>query len=101
MKKRSAAGVIFYTPFNPEELGRECTREKLRTLKRTMTGNKWDGRLTREQQFVDKLKKKFPGTIVKDCSAKIWDLRIIKSPAEIALMQQKGAIQILQDAKIY
>jgi Xaa-Pro aminopeptidase len=40
-----------YTCLNPEELYREASLEKLRTLQRNTTLSPWDGRLTRELQF--------------------------------------------------
>jgi hypothetical protein len=43
---------VVYTSFRPEEHYREASLETLRTLQQTMTMNKWDGRLTRELQFV-------------------------------------------------
>ncbi len=49
-----------------------------------MTLNLWDGRLTRELQFVKNLEERFPGAEVKDAAPFIWELRSIKSPAEIA-----------------
>jgi Xaa-Pro aminopeptidase len=84
-------GVI-YTPFKPEELYRETSNEKFNALQRTMTLNPWDGRLTRELQFVQKLKERYPHATVKDISPLIWNLRKIKSPAEIAVMRKAGEI---------
>jgi len=83
---------VIYTPFRPEELYREASLEKLRTLQRNMTQNAWDGRLTRELQFVKLLKERFPQVEVRDCSPLIWELRTIKSPAEIALLRRAGRI---------
>lgn len=83
-----------YTSFKPEELMRECTNEKLRTLQRNILFNVWDGRLTREQQFVKLLREKFPQILVKDCSPMIEELRVIKSPAEIELMRKAGRIGV-------
>jgi Xaa-Pro aminopeptidase len=83
---------VFYTSFKPEELMRECSREKLRTLQRTMVFDDWDGRPTREHQFVNLLVERFPQVEVRDCSQIIWDLRIIKSPAEIELLRKAGKI---------
>jgi Xaa-Pro aminopeptidase len=83
---------IVYTPFRPEELYREASTEKLRTLQRNMTLNTWDGRLTRELQFAKLFKERFPQVEVHDCSPLIWELRTIKSPAEIALMRRAGRI---------
>ena len=83
---------VLYTSFKPEELQREISNEKFGTLFRTMMTNPWDGRLTRELQFVQHLKSRFPQVEVKDCSPMIWDLRSIKSPAEIELLRRCGAL---------
>jgi Xaa-Pro aminopeptidase len=85
---------IFYTSFKPEELVRECTNEKYIILRRNMTRNEWDGRLTREVQFVKQLEERFPLVEVRDCSRLIWDLRIIKSPAEIDLLRKAARIAV-------
>ncbi len=85
---------VFYTSFKPEELMRVCSNEQLRALQRNMTEEEWDGRLTRELQFVKKLLEHFPDVEVRDCSSLIWDLRIIKSPAEIALLRKAASIAV-------
>jgi len=85
---------VIYTSFMPEELVRECSREKLRILQRNMVLDEWDGRLTREQQFVKLLRERFPGVQVNDCSQMIWDLRVIKSPAEIKILRKAGRIAV-------
>lgn len=85
---------VFYTPFRPEELARENSNEKFNALQRAMTLNIWDGRLTRELRFVKNLKEKFPQVEIKDCSLKIWGLRMIKSPAEIAVLRKAGQIGV-------
>jgi Xaa-Pro aminopeptidase len=85
---------VFYTMFKPEELGAENTNEKWNVLQKTMTLNPWDGRLTRELQFVRQLRDKFPQVDVRDCSAPVWDLRKIKSPAEIEVMRRAARIGV-------
>jgi len=85
---------VFYTSFKPEELMRECSREKLRTLQRNMVFDDWDGRLTRELQFVKLIHERFPQVEVRDCSQMIWDLRIIKSKAEIEVLRKAGKIAV-------
>ncbi|MFA6126881.1 MAG: aminopeptidase P N-terminal domain-containing protein [Bacteroidales bacterium] len=83
---------ILYTPFNAEELQGEVSAEKTQSLKKSMSKDEWDGRLTRELQFVARLREKFPDNEVKDCSAFISDLRKIKSKAEIDVMREAGRI---------
>jgi Xaa-Pro aminopeptidase len=85
---------VLYTMFKPEELGRENSNEKFNVLQKTMTLSPWDGRLTRELQFVRQLRDKFPPVDVRDCSTAVWNLRKIKSPAELELMRQAGRIGV-------
>ena len=87
-------GKVIYTSFKPEELERECSSEKLGALQRNLTLNLWDGRLTREFQFVKQLQERFPQAVVRDISPVIWDMRTIKSPAEIEVMRKAGRIAV-------
>lgn len=85
---------VLYTMFKPEELGRENSNEKFNALQKTMTLNLWDGRLTRELQFVKQLREKFPQVEIRDCSALVWNLRKIKSPAELEILRRAGRIGV-------
>jgi Xaa-Pro aminopeptidase len=85
---------VFYTMFKPEELGAENTNEKFNALQKTMTLNIWDGRLTRELQFVRQLRDRFPQVDVRDCSAAVWDLRKIKSAAELEVLRRAARIGV-------
>jgi Xaa-Pro aminopeptidase len=77
----AAQSKVIYTPFRPEEASREVA-----------TNNEWDGRLTREQQFVKILKERFPQVEIRDCAERLWDLRRIKTPAEIEILRKVGRI---------
>ena len=92
LSRMSSQMPALYTSFKPEELARECSNEKFGTLFGNMMTNIWDGRLTRELQFVQNLKIRFPQVEVKDCSPMIWDLRSIKTPAEIEVLRKSGAL---------
>ena len=81
LSARIASGGLVYTPFTAEEFNNDVA-----------TRSEWDGRLNREQQFARVLKDKYPGLEVKDCSQFIWDLRMIKSQAEIVKMRKAGKI---------
>jgi Xaa-Pro aminopeptidase len=87
-------GHVLYTSFKPEELARECSAEKFGVLQSVMTLNSWDGRQTRELQFVENLKKNFPFAPVKDAAPFIWELRSIKSPAEIEKLRRAGRLGV-------
>ncbi len=88
----ASQGTALYTSFMPEELATEVTTGKFRTLYTNLMTNPWDGRLTRELQFVKNLTERFARIPVKDCSTMVWDLRMIKSPAEIEMLRKVGAL---------
>ncbi len=94
LNRLASQGLVLYTDFMPEELARECSLEKMRGLQSAMVMNPWDGRLTREGQFVRLLKERFPAAAVRDCSALLWELRTLKSPAEIDLMRRCARIGV-------
>lgn len=83
-----------YTMFKPEELGPENSNEKFNALQKSMTLNMWDGRLTRELQFVKQLRERFPQVDVRDSSPLVWNQRKYKSPAELAIMRQVARIGV-------
>jgi amino acid transporter/Xaa-Pro aminopeptidase len=89
-----AQGRVIYTPFQPEELAREASLEKLRTWRNNITLNVWDGRPTREEQFVNRLRQTFPSAQVRDCSGLIWEMRTLKSPAEVEVLRRAGRIGV-------
>jgi len=93
MSLSQRAGIL-YTMFKPEELGATNTGKKFNILQRTMMLNPWDGRLTRELQFVRQLRDKLPQVEVRDCSALVWDLRKIKSHAEIEVLRRAAQIGV-------
>jgi Xaa-Pro aminopeptidase len=94
MTFQGSRAKVIYTPFWPEELAREASLEKFMRLQMNQVLNFWDQRPTREQQFVRLLREKYPEVEVKDCSRLIWELRAIKSPAEIELLRKAGRIGV-------
>ncbi|MGE5360121.1 MAG: aminopeptidase P N-terminal domain-containing protein [Bacteroidales bacterium] len=85
---------VFYTMFKPEELGRENSNEKFNALQKAMTLSPWDGRPTRELQFVRQLRERFPQVEIRDASPIVWNLRKIKTPAELEVMRRAGRIGV-------
>lgn len=94
LARLAGSGAVLYTSFKPEELAREYSAEKYTALQNSMTLNLWDGRLTRELQFVKNLRERFPQAVVKDAAPFIWELRAIKSPAEIAHLRKVGRLGV-------
>ncbi len=85
-------GPTLYTPFRPEEIGPENSNEKFNALQRSMTTNPWDGRLTRELQFVTHLRERFPQYETRDLAPIVWNLRKYKSAAELTLMRDSARL---------
>src|SRR4029078_4613802 len=55
------------------------------------------GRATREQQFADELRRRYPEVRFRDASALLLSMREIKSEAELALIQR--AVDITVEAQ--
>ena len=92
-----------YTPLRPEVLG-EASSTDPAALWRATRADPWDGRVSREEQFVDKLKAAGVGEI-KDLDPVVDALRVIKSPAEIAVIREStrlaslGILEAMKSAK--
>lgn len=93
-----------YTPFRPEVLG-EASASDPAALWRATKADPWDGRVSREEQFVHKLKSAAPECDVKDLDPILDRMRVIKSPREIALIREAtriaglGIMEAMRDAR--
>ena len=83
LNRVAAQARVIYTPFKAEAAFADA-----------LSLNEWDGRLTRELQFVKLLKERFPHVEVRDCSEMIWEIRRIKTPAEIKVLRKAGQIGV-------
>src|SRR4051812_16116644 len=96
-------GRAIVTPFRPEVLG-EASSTDPAALWRATKGDPWDGRVSREEQFIAKLKAAGV-TDVADLDPIIDTLRVIKSPAEIAVIREAtritglGIMEAMRDAR--
>jgi Xaa-Pro aminopeptidase len=79
-------GRAVFTPFRPEVLG-EASSSDPRALANATKSDPWDGRLSREEQFVQKLKTAAPQSDIKDLDPILDALRDIKSPREITIVR--------------
>ncbi|MFC1557134.1 aminopeptidase P N-terminal domain-containing protein [candidate division KSB1 bacterium] len=59
-----------------------------------------DNRLSREMNFVNQIKERFPLFKFQDLSRAIGDLRVIKSPAEIEVMRESARISSLAHIEV-
>lgn len=93
-----------YTPFAAEVLGSQSQGDPTRLWKANHD-DPWDGRDSREMTFVGKLKAAAPQSEIKDLEPIENDLRMIKSPREIAIIREAtkiaglGIMEAMRDAK--
>ena len=96
-------GRAIFTPFRPEVLG-EASSSDPAALWRATKADPWDGRISREEQFLQKLKAAAPQSTVTDLDPVIDALRAIKSPREIAVIREAtriaglGIMEAMRDA---
>jgi Xaa-Pro aminopeptidase len=97
-------GRTIYAPFRPEVLGSASSTDPAALAKNTKN-DPWDGRSSREEAFVEKLKSAAPGSAIKDLDPILDAMRSIKSPREIAILREAtniagwGIIEAMRDAK--
>ncbi len=80
-----------YTPFRPEVLG-EASSSDPTALWRATKQDPWDGRDSREDAFIAKLRQASPASDVKDLDPLLDAMRVVKSPREIAVIREATRI---------
>jgi Xaa-Pro aminopeptidase len=84
-------GRTLYTPLRPEVLG-EASASDPAALWRATKQDPWDGRESREDAFVARLKQAAPQSDVKDLDPIVDALRVVKSAREIAVIREATRI---------
>jgi Xaa-Pro aminopeptidase len=93
-----------YTPFRPEVLGEASSGDPV-ALWRATKDDKWDGRVSREEAFVAKLRAAAPESDIRDLDPIVDTLRVTKSPREIAIIREAtritglAIVEAMRDAK--
>lgn len=89
---RYARGTrTLFTPFSPAE-GFAMSRDLALRAVADRAADPWDGTPSREGQFVQMVRGRFPQIDVKDLSPMLDNLRLIKSPREIALLRKASRL---------
>ena len=84
-------GRTIFTPFRPEVLG-EASSADPAALWRATKDDPWDGRVSREEAFVAKLRAAAPRSAIKDLDPMVDALRATKSAREIAIIREATRI---------
>ncbi len=79
--------LAMYTPLSPMEIGND-SRDELLAGQARSASDPWDGRPSRQSQFVQLISERFPQFEVRDLSPTLDAMRTIKSTAEIALIRE-------------
>ena len=80
-----------YTPFRAEVLG-EASSSDPAALWRATKQDPWDGRESREDAFIAKLRLASPASEIKDLDPTLDAMRVVKSPREIAVIREATRI---------
>ncbi len=83
-----------YTPMTPAE-GATTSRDLALRAVADQANDPWDGGTPREGRLVALLRQRFPTYTLADLSPTLDELRLIKSPAEIALIKRATRLACL------
>jgi Xaa-Pro aminopeptidase len=84
-------GRALYTPFRPEVLGSASAGDVVASA-RAAKDDPWDGRPSREDLFIQKLKALTPQVNVQNLDPILDAMRAFKSPREIAIIREATRI---------
>ncbi len=82
---------VLYAEYAPAE-GVEQSRGELQASDTARARDFWDGQVSRQRHFVELLRARHPRVEVKDLNPILDELRIVKSPREVALIRRASQI---------
>ena len=85
---------VLYTPLRMGE-GAMMSWDTLRRAQQEITSDPWDGRPDRMRAFVALLRQRCPAAEIRDLGPITEDMRLIKSPTEIALLRKAGELSAI------
>jgi Xaa-Pro aminopeptidase len=88
------AGRAFHILFAPEETA-EMSRDRCIAHRVNHMNDPWDGRISKEVNFINKVKERFPLVVVKDLTPVLDMMRWVKDEKEIAVIRECGRIGAL------
>jgi Xaa-Pro aminopeptidase len=91
---QSGTGRVVWTPFSPAE-GSAMSRDLATRVIADIAADPWDGGPPREGRFIALLRTRYPQLEVKDLTPTLDQLRLIKSPREIALIKKATQLSAL------
>ncbi|HMK02771.1 MAG TPA: Xaa-Pro peptidase family protein [Ferruginibacter sp.] len=84
----------FFIQQSPQELA-EMSRDRCTQIRSARLNDPWDGRISKEVTFYNKIKERFPANAVNDLTPILDDMRWVKDKKEIAVLRECGRIGCL------
>ena len=84
-------GRVLYTPFRAEAL-HAATPGYSRSHEEASASDPWDGRLSREAAFIERVREVAPDVEIRDLDPILDAMRLIKTPLEIQLIRRASRI---------
>ena len=84
----------FFLQQSPQEMA-EMSRDRCMMIRTSRVNDPWDGRISKEINFYNKIKERFPATTVNDITPILDDMRWVKDKKEIAVLRECGRIGCL------
>jgi Xaa-Pro aminopeptidase len=94
LERMAAEGRILYLPHRPGTLG-AGTADRSRSREQESLADPWDGRLSLEKTFIDKVGAHAPKSEIRDLDPVLDAMRLVKSPLEIATVREAARIACL------
>ncbi|HQY11600.1 MAG TPA: Xaa-Pro peptidase family protein, partial [Ferruginibacter sp.] len=94
LQRYASGGQSFYLQQSPQELA-EMSRDRCTLIRTSRTNDPWDGRISKEVNFINKIKERFPANAVNDLTPILDDMRWVKDQKEIAVLRECGRIGCL------
>ncbi len=91
LKTIASEGRHIYVPFREESIGAVAT-DRVRAHERATAADPWDGRKSKETVFREKVQAVALKSEIVDFDAVLDRMRLVKSPAEIALVREATRI---------
>jgi Xaa-Pro aminopeptidase len=91
LEKLVGEGRVLYTPFRAEAL-HAATPGYSNSHSAASADDPWDGRLSREAAFIERIREVAPGVEIMDLDPVLDAMRLIKSPREIELIRTASRI---------
>ncbi len=94
LQQYAVKGQPLFLQLSPQETT-EMSRDRCLQTRSSRLNDPWDGRLSKEINFYNKIKERYPAIIIKDITPVMDAMRWVKDKKEIAVLRECGRIGCL------